>query len=239
MNEQIDLKQIMLAIRKNGWWIVGIVTMTVLCMFIYLQYIATPIYQKSTQILVNQSESSPNDSLDSQTVQADLQLVDTYSSIILSPRILNGIEQDLGNLYDTEELAEMIQVTNATNSQVIDISVKNPDPKLAAQIANSTAKVFTKEMPSIMKVDNVTTLSEAQFLGNETPIAPQKTLLLILAVFMGLFFAFCFIFIRLLFKRTFTSADEIEEILQLNVLGEVSTFHAFERAKKRLQKGAR
>lgn len=79
-------------------------------MFIYLQYIATPIYQKSTQILVNQSESTKSNSVDSQTVQADLQLVNTYSTIISSPRILNEVQQDLGKQYDTAELAEMIQV---------------------------------------------------------------------------------------------------------------------------------
>lgn len=239
MNEQIDLKKMLLAIRKNSWWLIGIIVVTILSMFIYLQYIATPIYQKSTQILVNQSESTKSNSVDSQTVQADLQLVNTYSTIISSPRILNEVQQDLGKQYDTAELAEMIQVKNATNSQVIDISVEHPDPKVAARIANATARTFTEEIPNIMKIDNVTTLSEAQFLGNETPVKPQKVLMLALAAFAGILFAFAFIFIKLLFERTLTSTEEIEELLGLHVLGEVSAFQNNDSFQTKFQKGDR
>lgn len=229
----------MQAIRKNRWWIIGIMIVTLLSAFIYLQYIATPIYQKSTQILVNQSESKKSNSIDSQTVQADLQLVNTYSSIILSPRILNEVQQDLGKQYDAIELAEMIQVKNASNSQVIDISVEHPDPKVAARIANATVRIFIKEIPKIMKIDNVTTLSEAQFLGNEMPVRPQKTLMLALATFVGILITFAFISIKLLFERTITSPEEIEELLELNVLGEVSVFQDNNAFQTKFQKGDR
>ncbi|MBC1292357.1 capsular biosynthesis protein [Listeria booriae] len=224
MNEQIDLKKVITVVRRNVWWLVGIIGFMVLGMFLYLQYIATPVFQKDTQILVNQSENSVQSNLNSQTIQADLQLVNTYSAIISSPRILNKVQQELGKKYDIQELAEMIQVKNATDSQVIDISVEHPDPQIAARIANATAQTFTEEIPKIMKIDNVTTLSEAQVFGNELPVKPQKALMLVLAAFIGILVAFAFVFIRLLLNRTFTSQAELEELLGLTVLGEVSDF---------------
>lgn len=237
MNEQISLKKMILAIQKNIWWLVGIIGVTVLGMFIYLEYIAAPIYQENTQILVNQSEREKKNSLDSQTVEADLQLVNTYSAIILSPRILNAVEHDLGNQYDAQELAEKIQVKNATNSQVINIGVEDPDPQIAAQIANSTAQIFTEELPKIMKIDNVTTLSEAKISGREKPVAPRKTLMMTLAFFVGILFSFGFVFIKLLLDRTFTSSDEVEEFLGLTVLGEVCAFQNDDLPSKNIKGG--
>ncbi|MBC1936807.1 capsular biosynthesis protein [Listeria grandensis] len=225
MNEQINFKKTILAFKKNKGWILAIIGITVICMFVYLHFIATPIYQKNTQILVNQSDrTSKSNILDSQTVQADLQLINTYSTIITSPRILNKVQQNIGIKYDIQELAEMVQVKNTANSQVIDISVQNPDPKVAAEITNITAKIFKEEIPNIMKIDNVTTLSEAQSTGNETPVKPQKALMMILAFFVGVLFAFCFVFIKLLFDRSFNSKEEVTEFLGLHVLGEVSLF---------------
>ncbi|MHC5251463.1 YveK family protein [Listeria kieliensis] len=237
MNEQINFKKTILVFKKNIGWILAIIGITMLSMFTYLNFIAIPIYQKDTQILVNQSDrASKNSSVDSQMVQADLQLVDTYSTIITSPRILNKVQQNIKGQYDIQELAEMIQVKNTANSQVIDISVQNPDPKVAAEITNETARIFKKETPDIMKINNVTTLSEAQFTGVEAPIKPQKALMMILAFFIGVLLAFCFIFIRLLLDRSFTSKEEAEDYLGLHVLGEVSVFQNGDPLAAKIQK---
>lgn len=54
-------------------------------------YFLTPIYQASTQILVNQkkNEQSWNE------VQTNLQLINTYKIIITSPRILDIVSKEL------------------------------------------------------------------------------------------------------------------------------------------------
>ncbi|MBC1937852.1 capsular biosynthesis protein [Listeria grandensis] len=224
MNTRIDLNKILVSIKNNKWWLIGILLITLTSAFIYLHYFATPIYQKKTQILVNQSENIQKNNLEAQTVQADLQLVNTYSAIILSPRILTEVEKGLQNKYDIQELTDMIQVKNSTNSQVIDISVDNSSPEMAAKIANLTAQTFKKEIAKIMKIENVTTLSDAMYTGKEVPIKPQKFLIMSLSFLCGVMIGFIFILTKLFFERTFTSAEEIQELLHLNVLGEVSEF---------------
>lgn len=224
MTERVDLNKIRITLRNNMWWILAIIVLTIASMFIYLNFVAIPIYQKSTQILVNQSENNQTNLIEAQTIQADLQLVNTYSTIISSPRILTKVQKNLNEKYSLQELTEMISVKNTTNSQIIDISVNHQDPRIATHIVNLVTEIFTEEIPLIMKISNVTTLSETQFFGNEKPIKPQKTLLLILSSFGGVLLSFCFICIKLLFKRTFLSAEEIEDYLELNVLGEVSVF---------------
>lgn len=232
MNERIDTKKVILTVKRNAGWLLLIVLLFVSSMFVYLNYIATPIYQKSTQILVNQRDKSQLNGVEAQTIQADLQLVNTYSGIITSPRILNQVQKELDNAYTFQELADMIQVKNTINSQIIEINVTNPKPKMAAQIANITAKIFSKEVPKIMKVDNVTTLSEAQVFYKEVPVKPNKLLMMTLAFLLGIIVAFCFILIRIIFDKTFNSAEEIEDFLGVHILGEVSLFPSIDPLQK-------
>ncbi|MBC1576047.1 capsular biosynthesis protein [Listeria booriae] len=224
MNERISLKRVIAVVSGNLGWILMIIGIPILVMLIYLNYLATPIYQKSTQLLVNQFTGSQSTNVEAQTIQADLQLVNTYSTIILSPRILDDVSKYLGKEYTTQELADMIQVKNATNSQIIDISINHPNAKEAAKIANLTASQFTEKLPKIMKIDNVTILSEAKYLGNEKPVKPQKWLMVVLSFFLGVLLVFVYIFIKLLFDRRLTTTEEIEELLNVHILGEVSIF---------------
>lgn len=224
MHEQIDLKKVLIAVKGNFVYILVIIFLFVGMMFVYLTYFTTPIYQKNTQILVNQSEKKASNGLEAQTVQADLQLVNTYSTIITSPRILEKVGKKMNYKYDVQELADMIKVNNTTNSQLIDISVDYEDPLVASKIANLTAQIFTEDIQKIMNIDNVTIISPSSYTGEETPIRPQKALMLLLSFFLGLVVAFLFIVIKMFFERTFTSIKEIEELLGLPILGEVSTF---------------
>lgn len=224
MNERIDIKNTLAMLKRNIGWMLLIITITVASMFVYLNYIATPIYQKSTQVLVNQAENNQNNSIEAQAVQADLQLVNTYSAIASSPRILTKVQENLKGKYDLQELTEMISVKNTTNSQIIDINVNHLDAKAATEIANIVTQIFTQEIPGIMKISNVAILSEAQYFGDEKPVKPQKALLLVLAFFSGILLAVCFIFVKLLFERRFVSTEELEEYLGISVLGEVSVF---------------
>ncbi|EUJ31341.1 capsular polysaccharide biosynthesis protein [Listeria floridensis FSL S10-1187] len=226
MTEQIDLQKIFTTAKRNFGWSCLIIAVSVFFMFVYLTFVAHPSYQKSTQIIVNQYESKTRNGIEAQSVQADLQLVNTYSTIVMSPRILGEVNKKLGMQYSTQALANMIQVKNTTNSQIIEISVESSKPKQAAQIANLVAATFVKETPKIMKIDNVKVLSNAEYTGDESPVKPRKALMLVLAFFLGLFLAFGFIVIKLFADRTFTSAEEIEELLEVHVLGEVSEISA-------------
>ncbi len=141
-------------------------------------------------MLISQSETTAGNRLENQTIQADLQLVSTYSTIIMSPRILNEVSEALEGNYDVAELSEILSVSNATNSQIIEINAYHQSPKIAAKIANTTANVFSEEIPKIMNIDNVTILAEGAVLPQETPARPNKFLLYSLTAFFKSSFRF-------------------------------------------------
>ncbi|WP_088809672.1 MULTISPECIES: hypothetical protein [unclassified Listeria] len=68
---------------------------------------------------------------------------------------------------------------------------------------------------------------------------PQQNWLLKIAGFTGIYFDFSFIFIKLLFRRTFTSTNEIEKFLHIHVLGVVKLIQISDEIPMKLRKGAR
>ncbi|WP_239256602.1 YveK family protein [Listeria ilorinensis] len=217
----MDYKKFLKVISTDKWWLIGIILVVLGIMFLYVQFLAEPVYQKDVQMLVNQSDQTQGTTKESQSVQADLQMVRTYSAIITSPRILHIVQQKLDHAYTEEELAEMIQVNNSTDSQIITINVESSSPQESANIANQTAKTVQEEIPKIMKVNNVTTLSSAEVNQDETPVKPKKSLLMLLGLCIGIVLAMIFAFVRLFLDRTFTSLEEMQNILRINALGEV------------------
>ena len=203
MNKEINMKKLKQVLQQRIGWILMIISIPLLAMFLYLTFFAEPIYQKSAQLLISQSETTSGNRLENQTIQADLQLVSTYSTIIMSPRILNEVSEALEGSYDVAELSEILSVTNATNSQIIEINAYHQSPKIAA-------------------IDNVTILAEGTVSPQETPARPNKFLFYSLTTFLSLLFAFTYLFLLLVFERSFASNTEIEEVLGLKVIGEIS-----------------
>lgn len=95
MNKEINTKKLKQVFQQRIGWILMIISVPLLAMLLYLTLFAEPIYQKSAQLLISQSETAAGNRLENQTIQADLQLVSTYSTIIMSPRILNEVSEAL------------------------------------------------------------------------------------------------------------------------------------------------
>ncbi|EUJ26125.1 capsular polysaccharide biosynthesis chain length regulator [Listeria floridensis FSL S10-1187] len=220
MEEVISLSKLISGVKKNKWVILFSTTAAVCIMVIYLFWFATPIYKGGAQILVNQSERET--SLEAQSVQANLQLVNTYKTIILSPRILGEVKAKLGNRYTLQGLSDSVEVDTNADSQVITITAQDADPKQAVLIANQTAEVFKKQIPNIMKINNVTILSYAKTMPNQAPIKPKKMILLIASFFLGLIIGFIIMIIRLIFDRSIKDAEDIQNCLDIPLLGVVS-----------------
>lgn len=133
-------------------------------------FVLSPKYQANTQILVNQTKGD-NPQFMAQEVQSNIQLVNTYKEIVKSPRILDEVSKDLNDKYSPSKLSSMLTITNQENTQLINIQVKSGHKQDSEKIANSFAKVTSKQIPKIMSVDNVSILSKAD--GTAVKVAPK------------------------------------------------------------------
>lgn len=220
MKEKFDLAQILRVLKKN-YKLLIITPLTCLIVSTLLTFLVMPTkYSASTQILVNIKQAS-ND-LAYQNVQSSLQSVNTYAEIIKSPRILDKVSKNLDGKYTPQQLNANLSVTNQAESQIINVSVVSGNKNEAVTIVNEITKVFAKDVPKIMNVDNVTILSKADH--HVDKVSPKVTINLLLSVMIGLTIALIYSFLtELLDKRVKTETD-VETLLELPILGTIQKF---------------
>ena len=220
MEETISLKELFQTLKKRLSLIVIITILAVMASGIISFFFLTPIYQASTQILVNQTKEDQS-LYSTNEVQTNLQLINTYNVILKSSAILEKVIEDLDLEIPVSELNAKISVSSENNSQVVNINVQDEDPQSAADIANSTVKVFQKEIKNIMNVDNVTVLAKAEVGESQSPIKPQPLLNVAIAMVVGLMLGVGVAFLLEYLDNTLKTEQDIEQTLGLPVLGAI------------------
>ncbi|MFL0504577.1 YveK family protein [Ureibacillus sp. 179-F W5.1 NHS] len=221
MEETISLQDILKVIKKRLFLIVSLTIISVIIASVVSYFILTPVYQASTQILVNEQKSE-TESIQSQEIQANLQLINTYNEIIKSPVILDKVIERLDLNQTTPQLSEQISVSNVEESQVISISVEDEQYFEAVNIANTIAEVFQEEIPVLMNANNVTILSPAVHLENPSHVKPNELMNIAIATMIGLLVGVGLAFLREYLDTTIKTEQDVEELLGIPIIGIVS-----------------
>lgn len=220
----MELKEYMYIIRKRIWLIVVIVVIA--CVGAGIKtFLTTPLYNAEAKLIVNQAfDRQGTTMLDLNSIQTNIMVINSYTEIIKSSAILDEVLKaypDLG--FTTEQLASMITVSSANESQVMNLTVQATSYEKAAKTANAVARIFEKEVPSIMQVDNVTILNQASL--EKTNVAPVNinTLLSILISFVvGVMLSLGLVFLLEYLDDTFKSESELERELGLPVIAVIA-----------------
>lgn len=219
MEEVIDISKLLNLLKRNWKFIVSLSLLGALIAAAISFFLIKPTYSASTQILVNNKES--NNQLELQANQTDLQLINTYNEIIKSPVILDKVAS---NLDYKGNLSSKISVSNATQSKVITINAKASNYKDAAKIVNETAKVFSKEIGKLMKTDNVTTLTEADYNKKASPVSPKPLLNTLLGLLIGIILGIALTILKSILDKRIQTEEEVRENLGLPVIGMIPHF---------------
>lgn len=221
MEETIDLSKLFAILKKNIKYLIilpiAFLVLSIVITFIFM----TPKYSASTQVLVNQKEIDSQ--MMAQEVQSNLQLVNTYTEIIKSPRILDKVSKNLKGQYSSEEISSMLTVSNQAESQILNIAVENKNRETASKVANEIATVFSKDVSKIMNVDNVSILSKADNNGNK--VSPKPLINAVVGIFLGIIVALIIIFLKEILDKRIKTEEDVEEILNLPVLGTIRDFN--------------
>lgn len=221
MEETISIKELFQTLKKRLWLILLITSIFAIISAIISFFVITPIYESKTQILVNQAKSDQQ-LYNTAEVQTNIQLINTYNVIITSPTILNKVKSELNLDTTVEDLNKQINVSSATDSQVVEISVQDTSPYLAAKIANKTAEVFKEKVSKIMKIDNVHILSKAEVKEDVSPVKPQPLFNIAIAIIVGLMTGAGVAFLLEYLDNTIKTEQDIETILELPVIGAIT-----------------
>lgn len=183
MEEIVSLSDFIKMIKKRFgqimvWAILGLAMSAV-----YTFFFTTPLYQSTSKIVVNQTQSG-GQAITNTDIQTNLNLIETYRSIILEPIILEDVVTDSDNNLTVSQLRNKISVRTEQNSLVFGINITDTDPYEASELANKVAKSFENTIGDILDVESVTILSEA--VPNLGQVSPNTTINLIMGLMVGL-----------------------------------------------------
>ncbi len=219
--EEIDLKELFEFVKSKIEVI--IITTILVCTLgcLYILFLQKPMYSSYTTVVLK-SSSGDSTGLSTGDVQLNKNLVSTYAEIMKSRRILDQVISNLKLSTSYGVLSSRVSVSAVNNTEIIRISVSDEAPDVAKNIANEAAKVFTQEIDTLYKMDNVGILDEAKESSAPYNINIPKTL--ILCFFVGLVLALGILFIIFYFDRTIKSTEQIEQKIKLPILGSVQDF---------------
>jgi capsular polysaccharide biosynthesis protein len=204
--KEINLKEILGVLKKRAW--IGIIITLLAAIFGYYYSSinkTTLLYSSSTNIIIN----------------ADAGQRKTLEVIIKDKTVLEKVIEQLGLDRTTDSLAESIQVGSIDDTQVVKISVIDIEPERAADIANTTAKIFIEEIPKIMGFDDVRVLSDAQI--NHAPInESNQNKIIMAAIFAGIVIGIGLIFLIDSLDDSIRTEQDVEHLLEVPILGSVS-----------------
>jgi capsular polysaccharide biosynthesis protein len=212
---EIDIKAIYNVIRKRVWILIIMTVLAGIAGEFYARFLETPLYQSSTRIIL----------------RADAQTMPTLKVIVREPVVLEKVIAELDLLKTPDSLRGQISVDNVEASQVTVISVVDKDPKLAAAIVNSVAKVFKEQVFNLYQFNDVTILSEAK--ENPWPINQNHNKTILIAIILGVFISLGLIFLLDSLDDTLKNEREIEQLLDLPVLGSISKMTSKNTSRKK------
>lgn len=182
-------------------------------------FLVTPQYEANTTLYVNNSSSQDTSTaITASDLSASAQLVDTYSAIISSNTVLSQVISKADVDLTEEELLKQISISAVNDTEVFKVSVRNPDPKAAARIANGIAAIAPDQISEIVEGSSVKVVDYARI---PTEIAsPNYALWAILGMMMGFAVSIAVIVVRALLDRTIKSESDFER-WTLPILGTV------------------
>ena len=215
--EEIDIKELLNYIKERIWVIVLALVLSVTVSVIYINAIKKPVYKSSTTFILISNSNEQGMTTGDATLNE--KLIQTYKEMIKGRPILEKVITTLGLEETPSSLAKKISVDQVSTSSMIKITVSYNEAEMATKIVEEIGIEFPEQVRNKYKMDNL-----AQY---ETPLIPSapsnqsnaKEILMINGGTIALSLAV--LFILFYFDNTVKDAEQVENKVELPVLGNV------------------
>lgn len=191
---EIDFLDVLKALAKRLWIIVLCGVLAGTLMLVYTVLFVTPLYQASVTLYINNRSGSGNSAVSSSDLAVALQLVETYTNIVRSDRVVDKVIDASGVGLTTKQVKSMISAEAVNKTEIFQVIVTSPDPELSMKLANTIAEVAPAEITSIIEGSSAKIIDYAKLpTGRSSPSYTKNTVLgtVIGAVLAALVIAVC------------------------------------------------
>ena len=213
----MTLLELLALLRKH---ITLVVALPLVCAFVTAVYcwgVMPNEYTAEVSIYAlskNASNSKPEEAVTYSDLQSSQLLANDFAELAKNDQIRENTAASLG----MEDLSGYkISVTSSTTTRILKVEVTGRNPEDAALIANKLATEIGQTAVRVMGIEAVNVVNEAQV--PTEPSGPQRALYTLVALLAGLFIAVAIVVLRDMLDTTVRSAEDIEELLNVPVVG--------------------
>jgi len=215
-DDEIDLGEIFFVLKNH---LIAII----LCMVIgasaalsYTMFLVQPLYTSSSMIYIFSKTTSVTSAID---LQIGTQLTVDFEILGTSRPVLERVIEELDLDTDYGTLLKTVKVENPKDSRIIKVTVTNPDPQLACDIANSLANNLAARVAEVIDTTKPSSVEDA--VPAVVPSSPNKTKNTALGGIIGMLIAVSIILIRYFSDMSIRDEDDVRKYLNLGTLASV------------------
>ena len=214
--QEIDLVEVFYVLWRKVWILLASIVAGVLLSAAVTVFFITPEYEAKAEIYILSKTTSITSLADLQigaSLAADFQIIATTREVV------EPVMEDLGIDEKYEDFVKTIDVTNPTNSHMLELTVTNNNPVLAAKVCNALADQLRMRIAEVMSTDTPSSVSDAV-----VPEERSSPSLLINCIVGGLIFfviAAAAILIGHFMDDTIKDEDDVKRYLGLETLAAI------------------
>lgn len=214
---EIDLMEILMLLLHYAWMIAMAAVIVGGAAFAFSKFVITPTYESTTRILVLNRQDSGNGNLTYSDLQLGSSLTKDYPELIQSRYVVEKVIDMFGLESTYEKFLSKIQVSTKSDSRIIDITITDPDPVLAKEIADALRDIAAERIVEVTDIQAVNKVDDANL--PERPANPSVIKWTLIGFLLGGFLAAAVVLVRFLLDDTIKSSEDIEKYLHLSTLG--------------------
>ena len=148
---EIDLVELFFVLMDKLHYIIFFLLLGAIIMNAYAFFHIAPTYQSIAKMyIVSASDDSVVNLSD---LNIGTSLTADYEELMLSYPVLDQVIEELELDMTYNQLAQMIKITNPSDTRILEVTVTSTDPELSRDIANAMVSVSINYLPRTMSTE--------------------------------------------------------------------------------------
>jgi succinoglycan biosynthesis transport protein ExoP len=227
----LTLRDYLRIVRRN----IIVIVALVLCGFaggLVFSAVSTPSYSASAKVFVSTAGATSVTDL-TQSNDYSQQIIASYAEVATTPYVLNAVSERLAGARTVAQLASAVTASSPSNTSVLQVTVEDRSPRIAAEAANAVTAQLKRAVESLTPngTSSASTVRLTQIQPAEvpsTPSSPHYGINVVVGILTGLLVGVLVAALRNQLDTKLRSVAELQEAIHVPLLG---TIHLVEGAR--------
>lgn len=204
--ETIDLVEIYFLFRQRVKQMIAVLFAGMVLAGVVTKFLITPLYEATASLYVVSASDSVVDLSD---LQLGASLTADYEILLTGRPMMESVIQNL-SLQDTtvKSLRDQISISNPSDTRILQITVTDESPEMAAKIANEIANLGVTWLPEVMGTEAPNVAEDA--VAPQQPSSPSLIKNVALGGMLALVLYCGIVVVKFLLNDTIRSSEEFE-----------------------------